>query len=157
MTSSRSQHTAEQPHTPTQADAPRTPNIHHNPNHHNHRFNLALVPALVTLIQTALFGFLVFWFFCLFGGLSVSDSTVAQWTGAPADKSWREKFRIPFEPTLIKVSFVLSGVGALNFAAAAASDNNHREHFVAPLSAEVADGLELRKRYAATPITTPSE
>ena len=119
------------------------------------RFNLVLVPVLVTMIQTSLFAALVFCFFCLFGDLSVSNATVAQWTGAPADLSLREKYRIPFEPTLIKVAFVLSGVGALNFAAAAASDENHREHFVAPIGEEIAEGLELRKRYVEEPITTP--
>lgn len=113
------------------------------------RFNVLLVPSLVTLIQTTLFATLVFGFFLMFGQLSVSDATIVQWTGRPIDASLRETYRLPFDVSLVKVAVTLAGFSALNFAASTASDSGHRQRFVSPLISEAILGLDTRDAYLA--------
>ncbi|RIX34105.1 hypothetical protein D3M95_08345 [Corynebacterium falsenii] len=119
------------------------------------RLNIVLIPSLVTIIQSLFLALLVFLFFLAFGQLSVSDATIFQWTQAQVDKTLWEHYRIPFAPTLIKVSFILSALAALNFAASAASDSSHRQRFVAPLISEVAMGLDTRAAYLTSQRVTP--
>ncbi len=111
------------------------------------RLNLLLVPCTVSVIQTLLFGTVVFAFFVFFGWLSVSDATAAQWTGAPTTRATLLTVELPVSGTLIKVSLMLAGFAALNFAASAGADRAHRERFVEPLLEEVVDGLRTRDEY----------
>lgn len=135
------------------------PDLHDGPPlRWDERFNVLLVPSLVTLIQTALFASLVFLFFLGFGQLSVSDATIGQWTGRPLDESWRNTLGLPFEGSLVKVAWTLAAFSALNFAASASSDQGHRSRFVAPLIGEAILGLETRDAYlAARRRTEPSD
>ena len=113
------------------------------------RLNVLFIPSLVTLIQTGLWGVLVFVFFLGFGQLSVSDATIVQWTGQPIGTYLRETYRLPFDSTLVKVAFTLAVFGGLNFAAASSIDRGHRDRFVSPLIEEAILGLETRDAYLA--------
>lgn len=111
------------------------------------RFNLLLVPCLAALIQATLFAVVVFGFFMLFGWLSVSEATAAQWTGRPAQRFPGLLAQVPISPTLVKVSLTLAAFSALNLAASAAADRQHRERFVDPLLDEVVNSLQVRDAY----------
>lgn len=47
----------------------------------------------------------------------------------------------------MKVSLTLAAFSALNLAASAAADRQHRERFVDPLLDEVVDSLQVRDAY----------
>lgn len=111
------------------------------------RFNVTVVPTLVTLMQACLVAVVVFVFFVFFGWLSIPDATAELWARHASVRFGGVFGHIRISATLLKVSLVLAAFAALNFVAAAGSDPRHRKEFLEPLLDEVVEGLDARDEY----------
>jgi hypothetical protein len=91
----------------------------------------------------------VFWFFVVFGLISVDKSVMETWLGHPPSTSGT-LFTLPLpgiSDELIRVSLFLAGFSGMYFAASIATDSTYRTSFFDPLMADVAMSLAARDVY----------
>jgi hypothetical protein len=127
------------------------------------KVNLALVVFLAQALQAVVFSVVVFWFFIVFGLISVDQSVMETWLGHPPTGSGTLfTLTLPgISDELIRVSMLLAGFSGMYFAASIATDSTYRTSFFDPLMADVAVSLAARDVYltlwdaAARPVTYP--
>jgi hypothetical protein len=127
------------------------------------KINLALVVFLAQALQAVVFSVVVFWFFVVFGLISIDNSVIETWLGHPPSASGK-LFTLPLpgiSDELIRVSLFLAGFSGMYFAASIATDSTYRKSFFDPLMADVAMSLAARDVYltlwdkTATPTSYP--
>ncbi|WP_132109930.1 hypothetical protein [Actinocrispum wychmicini] len=113
------------------------------------KLNLALVVFLAQALQAVVFSVVVFWFFVVFGLISVDPSVMETWLGHPPKPSGTLfTLRLPgISDELIRVSLFLAGFSGMYFAAAIATDSTYRTSFFDPLMSDVARSLAARDVY----------
>jgi hypothetical protein len=113
------------------------------------KINLALVVFLAQALQAVVFSVVVFWFFVVFGLISIDNSVIETWLGHPPSTSGK-LFTLPLpgiSDELIRVSLFLAGFSGMYFAASIATDSTYRKSFFDPLMADVAMSLAARDVY----------
>jgi hypothetical protein len=113
------------------------------------KINLALVVFLAQALQAVVFSVVVFWFFVVFGLISIDNSVVEMWLGHAPSASGK-LFTLPLpgiSDELIRVSLFLAGFSGMYFAASIATDSTYRKSFFDPLMADVAMSLAARDVY----------
>jgi hypothetical protein len=111
--------------------------------------NLALVVFFAQASQALVFSVVVFWFFIVFGLISIDSSVAASWLGHPMSPSGK-LFTLPLpgiSDEMIRVSLFLAGFSGMYFAASIATDSTYRKSFFEPLLADVAMSLAARDVY----------
>jgi hypothetical protein len=131
--------------------------------HRPEKINLSLVVFLAQALQALVFSVVVFWFFIVFGLISVDKSVMETWLGhPPTDSGTLFTLTLPgISDELIRVSMLLAGFSGMYFAASIATDSTYRTSFFDPLMADVAVSLAARDVYltlwdsAARPVSYP--
>lgn len=113
------------------------------------KFNLALSVFLAQALQAVVFSVVVFWFFVVFGLISVDNSVMAGWLGhEPSTSGTLFTLRLPgISDELIRVSLFLAGFSGMYFAASIATDSTYRTSFFDPLMSDVARCMAARDVY----------
>lgn len=113
------------------------------------RANITAMCVLISLIQVALLGLVVFVFYVVFGVLSVSPATATQWIGSPPAQFQGVFAGLPVTRPLVQVCMVLAAFSALNFIVSIGTDPTYRTTFLEPALTEVRKGLDVRDEYTA--------
>ncbi len=114
------------------------------------RINLVLIPVAAQLIQTVIFSALVFGFFVTFGSFAVTPAVVKAWVGAAPTPGVIWGIEVPVSNELLGVSYILSGLSALSFAASASNDPAYQTEFRSPILDELRASLAARESYLAS-------
>lgn len=125
--------------------------IHERPDRHplrlGERINLTVIPVAAQLSQVAIFAAMMWFFFVLFGSLSISDSVAKAWIAHPPTPAEALGVVLPISTELLKVAAILATFCGLSFAASSGSDATYREAFLDAILEETRASLDGRDVY----------
>lgn len=122
------------------------------------RANLVLVLLFSQAIQVLLLSAGLFAFFMAFGALTIPDSTIEAWTGAPVSSLPSAVGRaLPVTNDLFQVSVFLGAFSGLYFTVSAVTDENYRRQFFAGLTTELESAIAVHAVYQTLLARRPSE
>lgn len=116
------------------------------------RANLVLVLLFNQAIQVLLLSLGLFAFFVVFGHLTISDETVAAWTGqSVTDLPSSLGKHLPVTNELFQVAVFLASFAGLYFTVYAVTDETYRSQFFAGLSTELEQAVAVNAVYVSLP------
>lgn len=120
------------------------------------RANLVLVLLFNQAIQVLLLSLGLFVFFVVFGHLTITDDTVAAWTGQPvSDLPSSLGKHLPVTNELFQVAVFLASFAGLYFTVYAVTDETYRSQFFAGLSTELEQAVAVNAVYVSLPRDEP--
>jgi hypothetical protein len=112
------------------------------------RRNMAAYLLLCQAIQVSLLSWLVFFFYVVFGAITIRPEVLKGWFGTvPADTSVLGMAVPGVSPQLVHVAVMLAGLSALYFAITALTDKSYRREFFDRTLGELERAIAVRCGY----------